>query len=261
MTPGHPRRRKVMIANWKLNGSAESVGTWIETMSPLAEEGVLDIILMPPALWMERARTQLARHPSRLMLGAQNVAAWEQGAYTGEISAHMLAEAGARYALVGHSERRLLFGETDDVVSQKLARCRTAGLSPVLCIGETGREREAAETDCVLKRQLGAVEGWVPPSPGNPLWIAYEPVWSIGTGRAATPDLVAAVLAGIHSHWAGLNATIHDRPRLLYGGSVSLANAASLIALEAVDGLLVGGSSVNPESCADLCRSMIRALD
>jgi triosephosphate isomerase len=261
MTADRARRRKVMFANWKLNGCAESIETWIKTMAPLAEEGVLDIVLMPPALWMERARTGLERYPSRLALGAQNVAAWEQGAYTGEISARMMADAGACYALVGHSERRLLFGETDEMVSRKMACCWTAGLSPVLCIGETGFERETGETERVLKRQLGAVEGWVRPPPGKALWIAYEPVWSIGTGQAAGPDLVAAVLAGIHSHWAGLNATIHSQPRLLYGGSVSLANAASLIALEAVDGLLVGGASVNPESCADLCRAMIRALD
>lgn len=261
MTADPSRRRKVMIANWKLNGCAESVEAWIETMTPLAEEGRLDIILMPPALWMERAWSRLAGHPSRVTLGAQNVAAWEQGAYTGEIGATMLAEAGARYALIGHSERRRIFGETDEMVSRKLACCLAAGLSPVLCIGETENERDAGETDRVLKRQLGVLEGVASLSSASALWIAYEPVWSIGTGQAATPDLIEVVLAGIRSHWAGLNATIDIQPRLLYGGSVSLANAASLIALEAVDGLLVGGSSVDPESCADLCRSLIRALD
>jgi triosephosphate isomerase len=260
MISATPGRRKTLVANWKLNGHAEGVEAWLEAMAPIALEGKLDLVLMPPALWMERAGKWLARHPGAITLGAQNVAACEEGAYTGEISASMLARAGARYALIGHSERRRLFGETDEIVSRKLACCLAAGLTPVLCIGETEGERRAGETDRVLERQLAILDEGGGFSPGASLWIAYEPVWSIGTGQAATPELVEAVLSRVRSHWAGLNATIHEEPRLLYGGSVSPANAASLVALEAVDGLLVGGASVEPESCADLCRSVIRAL-
>ncbi len=254
-TPVAGHRGKILIANWKLQGTGPHLDQWIQAVQGLEEihSRPIQVILCPPAVWLERARERL--HEGALALGIQNVSAESAGPFTGEISAAMAYEAGARYALVGHSERRRLFGETDPVVARKAEQSARAGLTPIVCIGETAEERRAGETERVLARQLGALDR-LSTEALNALWIAYEPVWSIGTGIPATADNLREVAAWIRSHVASSDATMADRLRLFYGGSVGAGNAAVLGALDGVDGLLVGGASVEADSMVALCRSM-----
>lgn len=253
--PSRVRARPVLVANWKLHGDGVHVNHWIETLSKLdlIGSGRLEAIVCPPAIWLERARAHL--HGDRLALGIQDVSAYAEGAFTGEISAAMAAEAGARYALVGHSERRRLFGETDAVVVAKASQAVHAGLVPILCVGETAEERQGDKTEAVLTRQLAGCASWRT-DPMAPLWIAYEPVWSIGTGHAATAEHIRAAAQIIRTHLAASDATMVDRIRLLYGGSVGTGNAAALSAIAGIDGLLVGGASVQVESMIALCRAV-----
>ncbi|MHB1543483.1 MAG: triose-phosphate isomerase [Gammaproteobacteria bacterium] len=250
----HPR--KILIANWKLHGSGSHVERWVQAVQTLEEirSGQMQVILCPPAIWLERARGYV--QGERLALGVQNVSAQSEGSFTGEISAAMAFEAGARYALVGHSERRRLFGETDQMVAAKVEQSAQAGLIPIVCIGETAEEKRAGQTEPVLARQLeclGALHG----EPVSTLWIAYEPIWSIGTGIPAEAGNILAVAAFIRAHVASSDATMRNQFRLFYGGSVGAGNAAALGTLEGVDGFLVGGASVEADSMVALCRALV----
>ncbi len=246
---------KTVIANWKLHGSIAQVEGWIDALQSLEviRSGRIQLILCPPAIWLDRACKETRGRP--IVLGAQNVAAHDRGPYTGEISAAMAFEAGARYTLVGHSERRRLFGETEQMVREKIGQAVRAGLVPVVCIGETAEERRAGETETVLTRQLEAIRALCEESGPDP-WVAYEPVWSIGTGIPAAPEELVEIVTFIRAQMASANATMRNRLRLLYGGSVSAGNAALLGCLQGIDGLLVGGASVEADSMAALCRAV-----
>ena len=222
---------KLVAGNWKMfKGPAETVA-FLDELEPPA--GV-EIVVCP-------AFASLAVAVGRgLPVYAQNVHWAEQGAFTGEVSAPMLRELGVEGAIVGHSERRQLFAETDETVRMRCAAALEAGLRVIACVGETEAEREAGETDAVLRRQIAAIPRH------DALVIAYEPVWAIGTGKTATPELAQQAHETIKE--------LHDT-RVLYGGSVKPENATELLTQPAVDGALVGGASLEPESFAAICRA------
>ncbi len=200
-----------------------------------------DLAVCVPFPYLDQARTSL--HDSGISWGAQDVSKHEQGAFTGEVSAAMLKDFACQWVLVGHSERRTLHGETDQLVAEKAMAALNAGLTPVVCVGETLDEQEAGKTEDVIARQLAPVLALGVQQVGN-MVLAYEPVWAIGTGRTATPEQAQAVHAHIRSQLAGLGA---PEVRVLYGGSVKASNAASLFAMSDIDGALVGGASLVAE--------------
>ena len=227
------RRTRLVAGNWKMHGSRASnealVGALLCEISP---GGSVECAICVPFPYLEQVGGLL--RGSAIAWGAQNVSEHAQGAYTGEVSAAMLKELGCRYVLVGHSERRQLYGESDAQVAAKFAAARAAGLVPIVCVGETLQEREAGRTQDVVRRQLEAVlaQGEL----GEAV-LAYEPVWAIGTGRTASPEQAQEV-------HAFLRGKVSNATRILYGGSVKAQNAAAIFAMPDVDGGLIGGASL-----------------
>ncbi len=235
-------RTKLVLGNWKMNGDVASS----EALLAAVRDGATAISgaqagVCPPYPYIGLAAARLQGSPVRW--GAQDVAAFDDGAYTGEVSARMLAELGCTWALVGHSERRTLFGDTDDAVARKAGRAIAAGLVPVVCVGETLAERESGATEAVLARQVDAVCD-VLKAAGERCVLAYEPVWAIGTGLTATPRQAQDAHAFIRSRLAAGGIAAAPRLQLLYGGSVKASNAAELFAQPDVDGGLIGGASL-----------------
>ncbi len=212
----------------------------------------VDVALCPPFVLLDVVAGIV--DGSAVMLGAQNLARESAGAYTGEIAAEMLLEAGCRLVLVGHSERRQYYGETDWLVADKTARALEAGITPVICLGETLEEREAGATDSVVARQLDAVvEKCGGPALGDCV-LAYEPVWAIGTGRTATPEEANAVHGFLRQRVEENDARVAAELRILYGGSVKSANASELFAMPDIDGGLIGGASLVADDFIEICR-------
>lgn len=247
-------RRPMVLGNWKMNGRRADAQAWARASAALAVAlpGV-DVGVLPAFPHLEAARSAAADSP--LWLGAQDVAAYDNGAYTGEVSAAMLADAGARCALVGHSERRHVLGEGDEVIATKFERALAAGLTPVLCVGETLAEREAGQTEAVVLRQLDAVIARCGAASLAQAVLAYEPVWAIGTGRTATPEQAQEVHACLRGVIAKHDAMLASLVRILYGGSVKGSNAAQLFAQTDVDGGLIGGASLVTDEFAAICRA------
>ncbi len=225
-------RTRLVAGNWKMHGSRESISGLLDAITAGAHSAGVECAVCPPYPYLPQVAERLSGTP--IAWGAQNVSEHAQGAYTGEVAAAMLAELGCRYAIVGHSERRQLYGETDAQVAAKFAAARKAGLTPILCVGETLAERDAGRTTEVVARQLGVVQfaGGV---------LAYEPVWAIGTGRNATPEQAQEVHAFLRGR---LPAQLRDATPILYGGSVKPQNAAAIFAMPDVDGGLIGGASL-----------------
>lgn len=244
-------RPLVFAANWKMNvGPAEArdyLATFLKAYTP---EHQRQVWFFPPAVSLETVANGVGQR-SDLLAGAQDVY-WEpKGAFTGAISAPLAAQAGAKAALIGHSERRHVFGETYEQTGKKLAAVVRAGLHPILCVGETLAQRDAGETLTVVTRQLEAAFG---SRVETHVTIAYEPVWAIGTGRNATPKDAAEVHRAIRLWLKDRQA---QETRVLYGGSVNLKNAAELLAEEELDGVLVGGASLDPKGWAELVRTAV----
>jgi len=234
--------KKLIAGNWKMNGSLAAnealVKALLSGMGP--DESGADMALCVPAPYLAQLRDLL--QGTSLALGAQDVSAHEQGAYTGEVSAAMLQDFGCRYAIVGHSERRQYHGETDALVATKAQRALAAGITPIVCVGETLAEREADQTESVVKRQLAAVIHAVAHCTSE-IVVAYEPVWAIGTGKTASPEQAQHVHSVLRAQLAA--ATEHpERVRILYGGSMNASNAASLLSQADIDGGLIGGASL-----------------
>jgi len=233
-------KKKLIAGNWKMNGSIEANDALVRAILAGMGAASCDVAVCVPAPYL--AQVQMLRHGSRLDLGAQDVSAQAAGAYTGEVSAAMLKEFGVRFAIVGHSERRQYHGETDQLVADKAKAALAAGITPIVCVGETLAEREAGKTEEVVKRQLAAVIH----TNGHcisEIVVAYEPVWAIGTGKTATPEQAQQVHAVLRAQLKA--ATSHsDRIHILYGGSMNAANAASLLAQPDIDGGLIGGASL-----------------
>ena len=243
-------RSLIYAANWKMNhgpaAARDFLARFLQVTSPAADR---QLWFFPPSVSIAAAHEASAGRPD-VTLGAQNVH-WEpKGAFTGELSIPLATEAGARAALIGHSERRHLFGETDEQVARKLAAVLQAGLLPMVCVGETLAEREGGRTEQVVIRQVSAMLERVPPAEWGKVVVAYEPVWAIGTGKNATPDDAAQVHELIRFE---LNRRgVMGRVPILYGGSVNLSNVLALLARPEVDGVLVGGASLDPDGWAEL---------
>jgi triosephosphate isomerase len=244
-------RKKLVAGNWKMHGSRSMAAALTEAVVN-GKPDAIDVVLFPPFPYS----AELAAHHrgAAVGLGAQDVSEHAgQGAYTGEVSAAMLADIGAQWVLVGHSERRQYHGESDELVARKFAAARAGGLTPVLCVGETLAQRDAGETRAVVARQLQAVLALDGIASFDTAVIAYEPVWCIGSGRTATPELVQQVHAFIRSQLEKEDVMIARLTRLLYGGSVKAANAAELFAQADVDGGLIGGASLAASDFLGIC--------
>lgn len=240
----HGTRRPLVMGNWKMNGrqaSNEALLTALKSAVSDAFAGI-ELAVCPPFPYLSQVNTLLKG--SAITWGAQNLSAEHDGAYTGEVSAEMLLDLGVRWVLVGHSERRALYGETDALVASKTRVALDAGLVPVICIGETLEERKAERTEAVLARQLDAVLPVLKDQSPQSFVLAYEPVWAIGTGLTATPEQAQAVHAFLRKRLRDNGYGAADSLRILYGGSVKAANAGELFAQPDVDGGLVGGASL-----------------
>jgi len=241
----------IIAGNWKMHTGPTATRAFFESLSLDGVSEVHELIVFPPAVSITVAAQAAA---GRVGIGVQNIHMEDEGAFTGETSAGMAADAGARYALIGHSERRHVFGESDLETAGKVTAARRNGLVPVLCVGETLEERRAGRVAEVVLRQLGAA---LPAllGGGSRFLIAYEPVWAIGTGETATPADASAAHGTLRSRLLeSLGSTGADVP-VLYGGSVKPGNAAELLAAQDVDGVLVGGASLDPESFAAIARA------
>ncbi|OOG42786.1 triose-phosphate isomerase [Polaromonas sp. A23] len=237
--------KKLIAGNWKMNGSLaanEALLTAVAAGMPAQPVCAVAVCVPSPYLAQFQALALSVRGLSAIDLGAQDVSAKASGAYTGEVSAAMLKDFGCRYVIVGHSERRQYHAETDALVAEKAQQALAAGITPIVCVGETLAEREAGQTENIVKRQLAAVIH----TNGHcisEIVVAYEPVWAIGTGKTATPEEAQAVHAVLRAQLKA--ATDHaDRVKILYGGSMNAANAASLLGQPDIDGGLIGGASL-----------------
>jgi triosephosphate isomerase len=232
--------RKLIAGNWKMNGGLAANEALVKAMLEGLASPACEIALCAPAPYLAQLQALLKGSP--IEWGSQDVSAHEQGAYTGEVSAAMLRDFGCRYAIVGHSERRQYHGETDELVAAKAQRALALGVTPIVCVGETLQQREAGETEQVVKRQLAAVIHTVGHCISE-IVVAYEPVWAIGTGKTATPEQAQQVHAVLRAQLAAAT-TNPKRVHILYGGSMNAANAASLLAQPDIDGGLIGGASL-----------------
>ncbi|MDH4310894.1 MAG: triose-phosphate isomerase [Gammaproteobacteria bacterium] len=245
-------RKPLVAGNWKMHGSRAENASLVSGLLDLLQPGKrAEILLCPPFPYLMETGRLLK--DSGVALGAQSVCAESQGAFTGEVSAAMLKDVGCRYVLVGHSERRQLFGERDALVARKFVAAQGHGLVPVLCVGETLEEREGDQTTSVVSRQLEAVLAVSGVQALAKAVIAYEPVWAIGTGRTASPEQAQEVHAMIRAKVAELDGTIGGSVRILYGGSVKASNAQELFAMPDIDGGLVGGASLKADEFARIC--------
>lgn len=233
-------KKKLIAGNWKMNGSTAANAALVQQLLAGVGQAACDIAVCVPAPYLAEVGGLVKG--SAIAVGAQDVSAYDAGAYTGEVSAGMLRDLGVRYAIVGHSERRQYHGETDAVVASKAQKALAAGITPIVCVGETLQEREAGLTEEVVKRQLAAVIH----TNGHcisEIVVAYEPVWAIGTGKTASPEQAQQVHAVLRAQLHA--ATEHsDRVQILYGGSMNAANAAQLLGQADIDGGLVGGASL-----------------
>jgi len=245
-------RRRVIAGNWKMFKTQAETRAFFSAFAPLVGASKhCDIIVAPPFTAIPAA-VEAAKN-TNIAIAGQNLSWSKEGAFTGEVSAHMLAEAGCRYVIIGHSERRQLFRETDDNVAKKSLMALASGLIPIVCLGETQEEREAGLTDQVLTRQFTGGPGALTPEEFSRILLAYEPVWAIGTGRTATPEIAAEAHALLR-RCAGERFSIHlaSALRILYGGSVKPDNIKGLMAQEELDGALVGGASLDAKSFASI---------
>lgn len=246
-------RQRLVAGNWKLNGSRELVRSLVGSLVSAVDESVeADVAVCPPFVYLDSAAGLL--EGSRVRLGAQDVCAEDSGAYTGEVSAQMLAEVGCHYAIVGHSERRSLYGEDDALVARKFVAAAGAGLVPILCVGETLEEREQGVIEAVIAHQLDAVIAAAGADAVAEAVVAYEPVWAIGTGRTANPDQAQAVHAFIRGRLRE-STPVADSCCMLYGGSVKPDNAAELFAMPDIDGGLIGGASLDASAFLAICQA------
>ncbi len=243
-------RRKLVVGNWKMHGSRPANAELLAAVLA-GKPYAADVAVCVPFLFLGDTAAQLTG--SELRWGAQDVSAHEQGAYTGEVSAGMLAECGVRYALVGHSERRAYHAESDELVASKAQAALARGVTPVVCVGETLAERDAGQTEAVVKRQLSAVIHTLAHCAAE-MVVAYEPVWAIGTGRTASPEQAQAVHAVLRAQLQA--ATGHgERMTILYGGSVKADNAKALFAMPDIDGGLIGGAALKAADFIAICRA------
>lgn len=249
-------RRAMVAGNWKMNGTQASISELMTGLVPAVAKGIngVDVVVCPPFPYL--AQVSAATKGCELVLGAQNVWFESEGAFTGEVSGAMLADCRVRYVIVGHSERRQLMGETDELVARKFSAAQEAGLLPILCVGETLAQREAGAAQETVASQVSEVLSKAGIEAMERAVIAYEPVWAIGTGRSATAAQAQEMHAFIRSLLAAQDVEIAESVQLLYGGSVNPDNAAELFAQPDIDGGLVGGASLDAQAFIEICNSV-----
>ncbi len=245
-------RRRVIAGNWKMFKTLADTRAFFSAFTPLVTHSThCDIVIAPPFTAISTAVE--ATKSTNIAISGQNVSWSKEGAFTGEVSAHMLAEAGCRYVIIGHSERRQLFRETDDNVAKKSLMALSVGLIPIVCVGETDEERSAGLEEQVLKRQFTGGPGALTPGEFSRILLAYEPVWAIGTGKTATPEIAATAHRFLRRCAAEqFSPAQASALRILYGGSVKPDNIKGLMAQEELDGALVGGASLDAKSFASI---------
>jgi len=245
-------RKPLIAGNWKMHGSSSQVKELIEGIKRGANDfKPIDILVLPSFPYLREVH-QLLQHTT-IQLGAQNLYLGAQGAFTGEVSGPMLADVGCQYVLIGHSERRHILGDSLPLVAAKFKAAVDAGLTPILCVGETQGEREQGATESIINAQLDSVIQHAGINAFQQAVIAYEPVWAIGTGLTATPELAQAVHCYIRQHFAQNQVDLGKALRILYGGSMKPDNAAALLAMPDIDGGLIGGASLSAESFLKIC--------
>lgn len=252
------QRRPLVVANWKMNGSLSSIRPLLESICNGLDVGSgLEVAICPPSVYLAELTEKLKKSGKRseIKIGVQNLSHLESGAFTGEISADMLKDFSCQYAIVGHSERRALYGETDDLVAAKFMRIQDAKLIPILCLGEQWKERKAGNTKIVIERQLSTVIMLVGISAFDNAVIAYEPVWAIGTGKTATSEQAQEVHAFVRLLLSKHDDAVADRVRILYGGSVTATNANEIFSMIDVDGGLIGGASLDADAFLSICHA------
>jgi triosephosphate isomerase len=246
-------RRPILAANWKMHKTGTEAAAFADAFLPLmADAGEVDVVVAPPFTALETLAAKL--RGSAVAWAAQNVNPEEKGAFTGEIAPGMLAALGCAYTIVGHSERRALYGEGDDFVAKKAAALLAHDIRPIVCVGETLDEREAERTFDVVGSQLAGSLASVPRERAEEVVVAYEPVWAIGTGKTATPEMAQEVHAFIRQKLTELLGAAAEKVRIQYGGSVKPDNVDALMAQADIDGALVGGASLDPESFARIAK-------
>jgi triosephosphate isomerase (TIM) len=251
-------RRPMVAGNWKMNGSVALAQELFSKFAVELQNDSAEVVLCPPAIYLESVRQLFEINKEALVgslvgMGAQNLSQHDSGAYTGEISGQMLKDSGCRYVIIGHSERRRMYGETSSLVADKFAAAQKHGLTPILCVGESDSAREANRTFEVIAEQLNVVIEKNGAKAFENAIIAYEPVWAIGTGKSATPEQAQEVHAFIRQRLSEVSPNIGENIRILYGGSVTPSNAADLFAQPDVDGGLIGGASLNSTEFLSLC--------
>jgi triosephosphate isomerase len=254
-------RKKIVAGNWKMNlDRAKARELTAAVAARVGEAGGVELVLCPPALYVETVATALhlagGKSPSGVALGSQNMHDKASGAFTGEVAPAMLVDLGCQYVILGHSERRTLFGETDAIVNAKTKAALAAGLTPIVCVGETLEEREGGRTDAVVTTQVRGSLAGLSAADIEKIVVAYEPVWAIGTGKVATPlqaqevhALIRSLLAGLASH------EVAGKVRIQYGGSVKPDNAADLACQPDIDGALVGGASLKADDFLGIAKA------
>lgn len=250
-------RRPMVAGNWKMNGLIESNEQLLETMiDPLNLVVGVDIAICPPSPYLGQVRGALSGPTrQRVSLGAQTVSEQAPGAYTGEVAVEMLIDLGCEWVILGHSERRTVFGETDAMVAAKADRALAAGLGVIICVGESLEQRESGQAQAVVGAQVAAVLAALGHADASKVVLAYEPIWAIGTGKTATPEMAQEIHGFIRSHLVSLAVSQAERIRILYGGSVKAANAESLFAQADIDGGLIGGAALQSEEFIKICQA------
>lgn len=248
-------RNCLVAGNWKMNGSHASITLLLEALIQGSQKLThIELAVFPPFVFLEYTRRLLQN--SSIVWGAQDLCSEESGAYTGEISAAMLKEFACNYVIVGHSERRTLYNETDQQVAAKFVTALRRDLCPILCVGETAIQHEQGMTFSIVERQLAVALKLADNLPGlSRAVVAYEPIWAIGTGKNATPEQVQAVHEAIRTQLIRYNKENGSAMRIIYGGSVKPDNAASLLAMKDIDGVLVGGASLKAEQFLEIAKS------
>jgi triosephosphate isomerase len=244
-------RRPILAANWKMQKTTGEAEAFVRTFLPLVKNASgVDVVIAPPFTALERVAAAL--RGSEIALAAQNLNAEEEGAFTGEIAPRMLADLGCRYAIVGHSERRTLYGETSQGVAAKAAAVLAHQMRPIVCVGESLEQREAGRTSEVISSQIDESLSGLPRARAAEIVVAYEPIWAIGTGRTATPEMAQEVHAMIRDQLRSRFGEAGAEIRIQYGGSVKPENVRDLMGQADIDGALVGGASLDPESFAKI---------
>jgi len=246
-------RRTIVAGNWKMNASKESVNKLILGILSGMGEVSSEVVVCAPFPYLSQVEDLIA--DSQVKLGAQNLSTNSSGAFTGEVSANMIKDFGARHVIVGHSERRILYGETSSLVAEKVKAALESDLTPLLCVGESLEQREAGETEAVVAEQINAVIELLGISAFSNIIVAYEPVWAIGTGKTASPEQAQAVHLFIRVLLGESNESIAKNTPILYGGSMNAGNASELISCADIDGGLIGGAALKAEDFLQICKA------